>query len=258
VTITETTTVTCTEFVLQPSTPTALDVTVTVTEDVPRNVTMTGRDFQSNVTFEVVGGPSHGTLGAVVPLGCGGADPIQCTARIRYTPAADFVGPDEFTYRVFDGTNHSSVATVGITVVPGNDAPVTKVPLSSPAGRIQVPRNGQRVFSTASGNPISVSDLDAGNAEIRVTPQSGGGAGRLTLSTTAGLALGAGQDGVDDAIVQMTGTIAAINVALDGLVFKAQTNYTGPASLVVTTNDLGNSPAPAKQSQGTIYLQIVP
>jgi hypothetical protein len=255
-TVTETSTFTRTTYVLAALAPTAIGVTTTVVEDQPRNVTLAGQDLQSSVSFELVSGPSHGTLGAIVPVGCGGIEPVLCTARIRYSPVANFVGGDNFTYRAFDGANYSNIATVDLTVVPGNDAPVISVPLSSPGGRIQVPRNGQRVFSAANGNPITIADPDAGNAPIRVTLQAG--SGRVTLSATAGLTLGAGQDGTDDAVIQMTGSIAAINAALDGLIFRAQTNYAGPASLVVTANDLGNSPPPARQSQATIYLQIVP
>src|SRR5712675_727090 len=41
-----------------------------------------------------------------------------------YTPAANFNGPDSFTYTVDDGAGGTSTATVNITVDPVNDAPV--------------------------------------------------------------------------------------------------------------------------------------
>jgi VCBS repeat-containing protein len=40
-----------------------------------------------------------------------------------YTPNADFFGADSFTYRAFDGAEHSDFATVTITVTALNDAP---------------------------------------------------------------------------------------------------------------------------------------
>jgi hypothetical protein len=44
-----------------------------------------------------------------------------------------------------------------------------------------------------------------------------------------------------DATMTFRGTLAAINAALDGLVFLPALNYVGPATLTLTTNDLGNS-----------------
>ena len=41
-----------------------------------------------------------------------------------YTPAANFHGRDEFSYRVNDGTVDGDIATIRITVTPVNDAPV--------------------------------------------------------------------------------------------------------------------------------------
>ena len=55
------------------------------------------------LTFTVVAGPSHGTLSGAAP-------------NLTYTPAADYNGPDSFTFKVNDGTVDSSPATVSITV----------------------------------------------------------------------------------------------------------------------------------------------
>ena len=58
-------------------------------------------------------GPAHGTLAFNVSTGA-----------FTYTPAADYNGPDSFTFQAGDGTLDSNVATVSITVNPVNDAPV--------------------------------------------------------------------------------------------------------------------------------------
>ena len=73
---------------------------------------LTGTDPEDDpLTFEVVTGPAHGTLSGTVP-------------DLTYTPNANFVGGDSFTYTATDGTDTSPAATVSITVTPGNNDPV--------------------------------------------------------------------------------------------------------------------------------------
>jgi len=43
---------------------------------------------------------------------------------VSYTPAANYNGPDSFTYTIGDGNGGSATATVTVTVTPVNDAPV--------------------------------------------------------------------------------------------------------------------------------------
>ena len=60
----------------------------------------------------IVGGPAHGTA------------TVNADGSIRYTPAADYFGPDSFTYKLNDGQLDSNPATVSITVSNAPDAPV--------------------------------------------------------------------------------------------------------------------------------------
>ncbi|MES2465422.1 MAG: Ig-like domain-containing protein, partial [Armatimonadota bacterium] len=92
--------------------PTANALAITTAEDTAATVTLTGGDVDGNaLTYTLVSGPSHGTLG-----GNG--------ANRTYTPAANFQGSDSFTYKTNDGTADSAVATVVISVTPVNDPPV--------------------------------------------------------------------------------------------------------------------------------------
>ncbi|WP_157359932.1 tandem-95 repeat protein [Caldimonas brevitalea] len=60
----------------------------------------------------IVAGPAHGSVS------------VNADGSFSYTPVADFNGSDSFTYRVSDGQGGSELATVTLTVVPVNDAPV--------------------------------------------------------------------------------------------------------------------------------------
>src|SRR5205814_7626912 len=63
------------------------------------------------LTYTIVAGPAHGTLSGTAPA-------------LTYTPAANYNGPDSFTFKANDGSLDSNIATVTITIAAVNDAPV--------------------------------------------------------------------------------------------------------------------------------------
>ena len=83
---------------------------------------------------------------------------------------------------------------------------------------------------------ISISDPDAGANPVEVTLSATDGT--LTLSGTTDLTFSVG-DGTDDADMTFTGTIYAINTALDGMIFTPTSGFSGDASLSITTDDQG-------------------
>src|SRR2546428_11803397 len=89
-----------------------------VSEDLARTVAAPGvlgndSDADGNIlTVVVVNSPSHGAL------------VLNPNGSFTYTPAANYNGPDSFTYKANDGTADSNVATVAITINAVNDAPV--------------------------------------------------------------------------------------------------------------------------------------
>jgi subtilisin family serine protease/subtilisin-like proprotein convertase family protein len=64
------------------------------------------------MTAGLADGPSNGTL------------QLSSNGSFTYTPNPDYHGTDSFAYRAFDGSAHSELATVTITVVPPNLPPV--------------------------------------------------------------------------------------------------------------------------------------
>ncbi len=95
------------EAVATNTAPTAHDQSVTLDQDTTANITLgyTDSDGPGPYTFTIVQGPADGTLGD-----------DDGDASVTYTPSAGHSGPDTFTFRVNDGLDDSTVATVSLTV----------------------------------------------------------------------------------------------------------------------------------------------
>ena len=130
-------------------------------------------------------------------------------------------------------------------------------------GTASTPQNAAITFPSTGINGISVTDPDvtgtnANNAAIQfeeiVAVQSG--AGKLSLGpNTVGVTFLSGtQNG--QVLLDFEGTLAAINQALNGLVFTPADEFVGPVHLSFLTNDNGNTgvgPAPADVAAGVGY-----
>jgi hypothetical protein len=167
----------------------------------------------------------------------------NATGSLSFTPVPNQSGSAIITVTVNDGggTANGGVETVTrtftVTVNAVNDAPENTVPSAQ-----NVIKNSTLTFNAANSNLISISDVDAGGNSVQVTLTATNG--RMTLSGTAGLTFvpaNGNNDGNNDASLNFTGTIANINNALNGMVFAPTNGYDGPASIQITTNDLGNS-----------------
>jgi Bacterial Ig domain len=133
--------------------------------------------------------------------------------------------------------------SIAITINAVNEAPVHTVP-----GTQTFDEDTTRAFSTGNGNTISVADGDAGSADLRTTLTATNG----TLSiTTTGLDFSCGAcagTGTADTTMTFEGTLSEINAALQTLVYSPNQHANGPATIAITTNDLGNSGAGGAQS----------
>src|SRR5205823_9996627 len=92
--------------------PVASSQAVVTDEDTAKAITLGASDIEgSALTYAIGTGPAHGTLSGTAPT-------------LTYTPAANYNGPDSFTFTANDGELNSNIATVTITVTAVNDAPV--------------------------------------------------------------------------------------------------------------------------------------
>ncbi|MGR7921644.1 DUF4347 domain-containing protein [Zobellella denitrificans] len=232
-------------------------VSINVDEDV--STALTGISFidvdagsgSITATFSVGSGSLSATSGSGVTVAGSGTGSLTLTgsltdlnafiaaSQVNFLTALNATSNVVLTVEIDDGGNtgsggaQSDSTTVTLVVTAVNDAPVNSVP-----GAQSVDQDSVLVFSSGNGNPISVSDVDAGGGSARVTLTASNGL--LTLGGTTGLSFINGS-GTADATMTFEGSLADINLALNGLAFSPTGGYNGPASLQIVSNDLGNS-----------------
>lgn len=229
---------------------------ISITEDVPG--ALTGISFADvdagsgnvTVTLSVASGTLSATSSGGVTVG-GTASALTLSGTIAdinafiaasgvsFTTASNAVSNVTLTVAINDGGNSGSggaqtdSTTVTLTVTAVNDAPVNSLPAAQ-----SVDQDSSLVFNNGNGNLISISDVDAGSNSVEVTLAASNGL--LTLGSTSGLSFQVGS-GTGDATMTFAGSLVNINNALNGLTFTPTSGYNGPASLQITSDDLGSS-----------------
>ena len=128
---------------------------------------------------------------------------------------------DTFTVTAADGTSQ----LVSFTINGVDDAPVNSVP-----GAQTVISPATLVLSSANGDALSVSDVDNSSLSVTLTVAHGA----LTLHQETGLTSVSGDD---SSTVTFSGTIGAIDAALDGLTYAATSGFAGGDTLQIVSND---------------------
>ena len=162
-------------------------------------------------------------------------------ASLVFVPAADFNGTVNFPFTVTDSEGAvSAPAAAVITIAPVNDAPTQGLPDAQ-----STPEDTAHLFSAATGNAISVADVDGRQLTTTIAVDHG--------SLTASLAGGAVVTGNGSGLLTLSGTAAEINAVLDGLSYQPAANYSGPDALTVSTSDGEAAPTVA-----AVGIDVVP
>ncbi len=128
--------------------PVAIAQSVSLSEDSALAVTLSATDKESSsLVYSITSGPANGVLS-----GSG--------ANQTYTPFPNFNGTDSFTFRAYDNTSYSNIATVNITVNSLNDIPVAHALYSDTNEDIPIPisfvgtdADGDNLTYTITSNP---------------------------------------------------------------------------------------------------------
>jgi hypothetical protein len=180
---------------------------------------------------------------------------------LTYTPNLNFNGQDQLVVltndlgNTGDGGPKTDSDTVAITVSPVNDGPINSVP-----GQQFTDEDDPLVFSTAVGNALSVSDVDAGvnPIEVGLTVANGATPGTLSLSSTTNLTIVGGANGTSN--VRVRGRLSDINTALGaGVTYTPAASFIGNVTLTINTSDLGNSGSGGVlQDTDTVTITVEP
>ncbi|WP_337997991.1 cadherin-like domain-containing protein [Oleispirillum naphthae] len=232
-----------------------------------------GFDRSETLTVSVLNGTlTFGTLsGITVAAGANGTSTVTLSgnvsrlnaalASLSYKGSTDYNGTDTLSLSLSDNGNtggaaQTDSATVAITVTPVNDTPT----IDGPDGTLYTSTGGV-TFSAANGNAITIGDAkDVGQTTFTDTAQVTVSVpeGTLTLGGTAGITISGGADGSSS--ITITGTIGAINTALNGLTYLASAanqDSNAAVNLSVAVDDLNDGSSVAGAS-GLTAAKIIP
>lgn len=142
-------------------------------------------DLGATLSAELISQPAHGAV------------TLNADGGFTYTPTTDYDGADSWTYRVWNGTYFSNIATVSMMVVP-TDVVLPTLPEDYVIPAYSLPTGG-RVYNVAAGTTsatlqsylntaqhgdviileagatFTVGDYPEGNRSFEIGPKTGGG-----------------------------------------------------------------------------------
>ena len=177
--------------------PVAVGDNYTLVEDAPLVVGAAGvlANDTNAATAVLATAPIHGTL------------QLSASGSFTYTPASNYFGSDQFTYRASDGVAASDPVAVNITVVGINDAPVA-------VDNVYAATANQPLVVFASGGVLA-NDTDADLNALTVVLVGGPSNGTLTLNPDGSFAFTPNVDssGVNSFTYRASDGLATSNTA---------------------------------------------
>jgi uncharacterized repeat protein (TIGR01451 family) len=147
--------------------PDAVDDTATTNKATPATFNVLGNDTDpegDTLTVTGVTQPANGTVS------------FTANGSVTYTPSANFVGLDTFTYTVSDGNGNTDTATVRVQVNDPNAGPAQISVASANVTRVGGNLVAQITLSNIGGSPaqnLQVSASQLGSASTSTTPLPG-------------------------------------------------------------------------------------
>ena len=206
--------------------PVAAGQAVVVDEDTATSIALAATDPEGSLlAYTIVAGPTHGALSGSAP-------------NVVYTPAANYNGPDSFTFKANDGALNSNIATVTITVRAVNDVPVAvndaaataeDTPVTIAVLANDTDPDGDILTVTGVGVPLHGTTATNSDGTIAYTPAANyNGADTFTYTIADGHGGSA------------TGTVAIVVTAVNDAPVAVDDSVTTSEDVPVTGNVLSN------------------
>jgi hypothetical protein len=214
----------------------------------PAELLLTDGDGPLPLVYTLTTAPTNGVLklGALTLGTTGNTTFTQADIaanRLVYTHNGSETTEDTFSFSASDSATGATIGLLPITsfdilVNSINDPPV----LTTPGAQVV---NEDETLTLTGTTRIQVSDPDSDPITVTLT------AGQGTINLTSG---GAGVTGNNTDTVEVSGTQAALDIALSTLIYRPAANYSGPDVIRISADD-GGGGSPAV---GTININVRP